>query len=124
MAEPEDPTPVKMTQMDGSQLTVQLIGDDFFHYYQTTDGLVIERNSAGIFEYVNLLENDSIVLSGISSFISVYPNPVSDVLYIEIDSEAGTMQFNVSNLPNGIYYLHVFGGVSETPEIRQVMVEH
>ena len=38
MAEPADSMPVKITQPDGSQLTVQLIGDEFFHYYQTTDG--------------------------------------------------------------------------------------
>ena len=65
MAGPADPTPRKITQPDGSQLTVQLIGDEFFSYYQTTDGLVIKRNSAGIFEYVTLSENDSIMLSGI-----------------------------------------------------------
>ena len=65
MAEPAEPTPVKIIQPDGSQLTVQLIGDEFFHYHQTTDGLVIGRNSVGIFEYVTLLGNDSITLSGI-----------------------------------------------------------
>ena len=54
MAEPADPTPVKITQTDGSQLTVQLIGDEFFHYYQTTDGMVIGLNSSGIFEYATL----------------------------------------------------------------------
>ena len=65
IAVPANSAPAKITQPDGSQLTVQLIGDEFFHYYQTTDGLVIQRNSAGIFEYLNLLSNDSIVLSGI-----------------------------------------------------------
>ena len=54
MSRPANPTPFKITQPDGSQLTVQLIGDEFFHYYQTSDGLVIQRNSAGIFEYLNL----------------------------------------------------------------------
>ena len=95
-----------------------------------------------------------------------YPNPVSNILNIEIDVEAtaqarslssgvssagsfnagltfdvrlfdgqgnllrqnttkgGTVQFNVSNLPTGIYSLHVYDGVSEAPEIRQIIVEH
>ena len=35
----------------------------------------------------------------------------------------GTVQFNVSNLPAGIYYLHIYDGVSEKPEIHQIMVE-
>ena len=33
-------------------------------------------------------------------------------------------QFNVSNLPNGIYYLHVYDDVNSNPEIQQIMVEH
>ena len=82
----------------------------------------------------------------------VYPNPVSDVLYIEIESSfssvsksatpydvrlydglgnllrqtatnGGTVQFNVSNLPEGVYFIHVYDGVSSTPEIHQVVVE-
>lgn len=97
---------------------------------------------------------------GMPSYISVYPNPVHDILTIEIDAEAaaqalspdnarsssltfdvrlydeqgnllrqtktkgGTIQFNVSALPNGIYFLHVFDGVNDTPEMRQIVVEH
>ena len=89
-----------------------------------------------------------------------YPNPVSDVLTVDIDeiaessatgdqrqeapnpacdirlydmqgnllrqqkTKGGTVQFNVSALPDGIYYLHIYDGVSETPEIQQIMVEH
>jgi len=93
--------------------------------------------------------------------ITAYPNPVFDILNIEIDEEVmaqeqtftdaqllkeftydirlydgqgnllrqtknkgGTVQFNVSTLPNGIYFLHIYDGVSDTPEIRQIMVEH
>ena len=101
-----------------------------------------------------------------SSHIHVYPNPVSDILTIEIDAESfaqssafeqaltdgkplkigtvfdlrlydgqsnllrnaktkgGTVEFNVSNLPDGIYYLHVYDGVNSTPIMQQIMVEH
>jgi|GEM_PF-1883713 len=99
--------------------------------------------------------------SGTSSYIVVYPNPVNDILRIEIDAEAaaqelglqsnknnsaltfdirlydgqgnilrqqktkgGTVEFNVANLPDGLYYLHVYNGVEPTPEIQQIMVEH
>ena len=103
---------------------------------------------------------------GSPSYISVYPNPVSDILTIEIDAESftqsgafeqpltdgkpfktdpvfdlrlydgqgnllrkaktkgGTVEFNVSNLPDGIYYLHVYDGVNSTPVMKQIMVEH
>jgi hypothetical protein len=33
-------------------------------------------------------------------------------------------QMNVSDLPAGIYYLHVFDGAGEKPEIRQIIVQH
>ena len=39
-------------------------------------------------------------------------------------AKGGTVQFNVSNLPNGIYYLHVYDGKSNIPFIQQIMVEH
>jgi len=85
---------------------------------------------------------------------SSYPNPVSDMLTIETGSSSntkaqgssptydirlyngqgnivrhqsnkgGTVQFNVSNLPNGIYYLHIYDGVSSKPEMQQIVVEH
>jgi hypothetical protein len=33
------------------------------------------------------------------------------------------VQFNVSNLPVGIYYLHVYDGVNSKPEIHKIVVE-
>ena len=87
---------------------------------------------------------------GSSNYI-VYPNPVSNILYIELNPPAnlkapptydlrlydgqgnllqqrsangGTVQFNVSALPDNIYYLHIFDGVNSTPEIHQIVVEH
>ena len=39
-------------------------------------------------------------------------------------TKGGTVQFKVSNLPDGFYYLHIYDGVSSTPEIHQIIVEH
>ena len=39
-------------------------------------------------------------------------------------TKGSTVQFNVSNLPDGIYYLHIYDGVRNKPEIQQIMVEH
>ena len=85
-----------------------------------------------------------------------YPNPVSDVLTVEIVSgfsaagiagnassfaydirmydghgnilrqvatQGGNVEFNVSNLPNGVYYLHIYDGVNDEPEIHLIVVE-
>ena len=86
---------------------------------------------------------------------SIYPNPASHTLNIEIVPQAnnnsagnsgpiydirlydvqgnllrqtatqgGKVEFNVSNLPDGIYYLHVYEGKGRKAEIRQIIIEH
>ena len=39
-------------------------------------------------------------------------------------SKGGKTEFNIADLPNGAYYLHIYDGVNNTPEIQQIMVEH
>ena len=53
-AVPADPTPVVVTQPDGSTLTVVLHGDEFFHYTTTTDGYTVVKNEAGYYTYAVL----------------------------------------------------------------------
>ena len=83
---------------------------------------------------------------------NAYPNPVKDILTVEIyqstqrqavapnydirlynsmdslvlqtTTRSTTMQFNVSNLPNGVYHLHIYDGISPTPEVQQIVVQH
>lgn len=59
------PYPVTIKQVDNTELTIQLVGDEFFHYTQTTDGLLIQRNEKEIFEYVDLNSENKITLSGV-----------------------------------------------------------
>ena len=93
---------------------------------------------------------------GDPDYISVYPNPVSDILTVEIDADVilsqlteranltfdvrlynltgtpvqqtttkgGKIQFNVSNLPNGFYYLLVSDNVSNMSKMQTVIVQH
>jgi hypothetical protein len=93
--------------------------------------------------------------SSVSRYVTAYPNPVDDILYIDIDADAahallpvratltfdarlydgqgnllhsaktqgGTVKFNVSNLLDGLYYLHVYDGVNSMPEMLQIVVE-
>jgi hypothetical protein len=93
-----------------------------------------------------------------------YPNPVSDILNVEIDREtidkvkallqnsgksfnsdpvfdirlyngqglqlrqqftqSGIVQFNVFDLPDGIYYLHIYDNAGSKPEMYSVIVKH
>ena len=86
--------------------------------------------------------------------IKPYPNSASDILNIEIElyknvrdlntdptynirlydeqgnpvrnttTRSAKMQFNVGNLPNGIYSLHVYDEINSKPEVQQVIVQH
>ena len=53
-AVPADPTPVKVTQPDGTTLTISLHGDEFFHFTTTADGYTVLKNAAGYYTYARL----------------------------------------------------------------------
>lgn len=57
---PADPTPVKVTQPDGSVLTIRLHGDEFFNFTTTHDGYTVMKNKAGFYTYAQL-ENGRLV---------------------------------------------------------------
>ena len=38
-------------------------------------------------------------------------------------TQGGTVEFDVSGFPPGMYYLHVYDGVNAMPEVHQVVVE-
>ena len=53
-AVPADPTPIQVTQPDGTTLTVALHGDEFIHYSTTVDGYTIVKNSDGFYTYATV----------------------------------------------------------------------
>ncbi|MDO4510801.1 MAG: M6 family metalloprotease domain-containing protein [Bacteroidales bacterium] len=56
MAVPASPHPVKVTQPDGTELTVRLNGDEFYSFYTTTDGYTIVKNGMGFFTYAQRVD--------------------------------------------------------------------
>ena len=45
-------------------------------------------------------------------------------LLLQTSSKGGLVQFDVSNLSDGIYYLHIYDGSGNTPFMTQIVVEH
>ena len=41
----------------------------------------------------------------------------------QISSKGGTVLFNTSSLPDGVYLLHVFDGINRTPETKVIIIE-
>ena len=51
MAVPANPQPAVVSQPDGSQLTLRLCGDEFYHFNTTMDDYTIVQNIAGAWVY-------------------------------------------------------------------------
>lgn len=72
VAIPADPTPVKVTQPDGSTVTLRLHGDEFFHLTQTIDGYTLVKNDAGYYTYARQDNDGRLVSSGVVAHDPAY----------------------------------------------------
>lgn len=54
-----NPKPFEITQSDGTRLTVRLNGDEYFHWYSTTDGVILSRQGND-FYVANIDENGNV----------------------------------------------------------------
>ena len=54
MAIPADPTPRKVTQPDGTTVSIVLRGDEHFYYHTTTDGMPVVQATNGAFYFATL----------------------------------------------------------------------
>ncbi|MDT8394294.1 MAG: M6 family metalloprotease domain-containing protein [Bacteroidales bacterium] len=61
------PYPVKITQTDGTVITVILQGDERIKWAKTTDGYTLLYNDYGVFEYAKLDASGNLVPSGIKA---------------------------------------------------------
>ncbi|MCL1937015.1 MAG: T9SS type A sorting domain-containing protein, partial [Candidatus Azobacteroides sp.] len=71
---------------------------------------------------VELFDSDGFPLSSQLVDIRLYDGLGN--LLRQATATGGKIEFNVANLPNGIYYLHIYDGVNEKPEMRQIVVQH
>ena len=51
LAVPAKPVPTTVTQSDGTTLTVRLCGDEYAHWYETSDGIPLVKNDGGDYCY-------------------------------------------------------------------------
>lgn len=65
LAVPAPNRPQKITQPDGSVITLVLHGDEHHSWTTTLDGYSVMKNAKGFFEYVGAIEDGKAVLSGV-----------------------------------------------------------
>jgi M6 family metalloprotease-like protein len=66
-AVPAVPWPVDYELPDGSKITIQLRGDEWVNWAETSDGFTLLRNSEGFFEYAVLNNYGDLTLSGVKA---------------------------------------------------------
>lgn len=64
---PAYPFPVKITQSDGTTITVIKKGNNRFHFDTTTDGHIIIKNKKGIYEYAQANKTGNLYPTGVKA---------------------------------------------------------
>ncbi len=96
-AVPAYPYPVTVTQLDGSQLTILLKGDEFFHYKTTTDGFLLIPDNKGILTYAGLDESGTLISSGIAAKNSEQRTKEEKQLLKKLPTESSFIHLSVLN---------------------------
>jgi M6 family metalloprotease-like protein len=61
------PYPITITQIDGTELTIRLHGNEFSHYKTTLDGYLLTKDSKGIYNYAETDKKGNILNTGIKA---------------------------------------------------------
>lgn len=65
-AVPASQKPFDITQPDGTVITLHMVGDEYYHWTETTDNQVVIRSEEGYYEYATI-QNGEIVPSGVKA---------------------------------------------------------
>ncbi len=61
VAAPAYPFPVKVQQPDGTEITVRMRGDEYFHYIETADGYITLQNTHGYYTYAVINDQNQLI---------------------------------------------------------------
>lgn len=92
------PYPVKITQPDGTVITVTLKGDERVKWAQTEDGYSLLVNQKGVYEYAILDEKGDLTLSGIKANNVASRNSFEQDLLVKTSKGLGFSKSQVSIL--------------------------
>lgn len=81
---PAKPGLITMTQSDGSEINVRLIGDEFFHYYLTEDGYLLTTRD-GNFYYADIDASGAVVTGAIKAAPATLRSPEARAWLSRID---------------------------------------
>lgn len=74
--------PETVTQPDGTVVTVRVVGDEFYHYQMTADGIPVVRDADGFYRYAELAP-DGTAVAGQVIARDAHLRTASDKVYLE-----------------------------------------
>lgn len=74
--------PETVTQPDGTVVTVRVVGDEFYHYQMTADGIPVVRGADGFYRYAELTP-DGTAVAGQVIARDAHLRTASDKVYLE-----------------------------------------
>ena len=107
-AVPADPTPFKYTQPDGTVITLQLHGDEFFHWITDASGQIVKKDADGFYRpsneslqtlSVQAMDNRSQRLDSWSSYDNAPETNFGDRKVLCIIANFSDVSFSIDN-PN------------------------
>lgn len=75
-AVPASQKPFDITQPDGTVITLHMVGDEYYHWTETTDNQVVIRSEEGYYEYATI-QNGEIVPSGVKASNTIVDSQVN-----------------------------------------------
>lgn len=122
---PATPEVLRVLQPDGSELSVLLRGDEFFHYTTTEDGYLVSRNEAGYYEYAEFTPDFHARLSGVRArsvanrtaadrrLLKRVGKPAAALARKSVSyAQAGMMRFPHNGSPKSLVILAEFSNLS------------
>src|SRR5665647_3870185 len=61
------PYPITISQPDGSEITIRLLGNEFFHYKTTLDGYLLVPDNKGVLTYARMNTDGKLISTNIKA---------------------------------------------------------
>lgn len=121
---PACPEPARITQPDGSVVTIRLIGDEFSNRTVTTDGYTLLRNADGAYVYANLGVDGQLTPTTVVAHDPALRTPAEKALLANLGANLRAQRTEVqkqhradlarmtsAGLPKGLYDYKKFKGL-------------
>lgn len=118
LAIPACPEPCVVTQPDGTQFTLCLVGDEFLHFNTTVDGYSVVKDAAGYYVYAQKQDGELVATSVIardpasrSESDNQYLSGIEKYIAPDMSDEASELRSSLKSMTSARPKLHGYGDI-------------